>query len=368
MSSSNRLESLDGLRGIAAVVVMLYHLSLVARPFLDTGREGDAWWWLTETPLKVFTAGTEAVLVFFVLSGVVVALPALRSGFGWAAYYVSRPLRLYLPVWGSLAFAALLVAVVPRDVASVTEGSWLDDASAHTLSLSRLLGEATLLRASYDLNNVLWSLRWEVVFSLCLPLFIAVGVLAKRYWVLAAALATALTVTGRLTGIDALVYLPVFFLGVLVAVRMPDLLDWASRRSNRTWASLATGSLALLIASWLFRPLESVIGAHVLWGLAAVGAVGLIVLAVGSPAVSGMLSAPVPRWLGRVSFSLYLVQAPIIGTLGFALGDRHWPLIVALGIPACILAAWLFNLAIERPSHALARRIKNSRRLSSIAR
>ncbi|HEV7949025.1 MAG TPA: acyltransferase family protein, partial [Glaciihabitans sp.] len=67
---ATRLNSLDGLRGIAALVVVFYHLSLVARPFLDTGHTGDVWWWLTETPLKVFTLGTESVLVFFVLSGV----------------------------------------------------------------------------------------------------------------------------------------------------------------------------------------------------------------------------------------------------------------------------------------------------------
>ena len=53
---STRLTGLDGLRGIAAVIVLLYHLSLVARPFVDTGADGDAWWWLTHTPLKLFTA------------------------------------------------------------------------------------------------------------------------------------------------------------------------------------------------------------------------------------------------------------------------------------------------------------------------
>jgi peptidoglycan/LPS O-acetylase OafA/YrhL len=68
-----------------------------------------------------------------------------------------------------------------------------------------------------------------------------------------------------------------------------------------------------------------------------------------------MLSAPVPAWLGKISFSLYLVQAPVIATLAFGLGDRWWPLIAALGIPACLLAAWAFWAGVERPSHRLSR-------------
>lgn len=351
-----RLHSLDGLRGIAAVVVMLYHLSLVARPFLDTKSTGDAWWWLTETPLKLFTAGSEAVLVFFVLSGLVVALPALRPGFSWPAFLGARFVRLYLPVWGSLALAAALIALVPRDAASVTPDSWLTNASARTVDLPNLLSEASLWRVSYDFNNVLWSLRWELVFSLCLPLLIALASLLRRRWMLAAVLATALTITGRLTSIDALVYLPVFFLGTLTALRMPELAAWARTRTTRTWALLAVLSFGLLIGSWLARPVAGTIGGEVLWALSGVGAAGLIVLVLGSPLTGRMLSTAVPRWLGRVSFSLYLVQAPVIGTLAFALGDGNWLLVAALAIPGCLALAWFFHLAVERPAHRLARR------------
>ena len=353
---SARLHSLDGLRGVAAVVVMLYHLSLVARPFLETKHTGDAWWWLTETPLKLFTAGTEAVLVFFVLSGLVVALPALKPGFSWPAFLGARFVRLYLPVWGSLALAAVLIALVPRNAASVTPDSWLANASARTDNLPQLLSEASLWRVSYDVNNVLWSLRWELVFSLCLPLLIGLAVLLRRRWLLAAALATAVTITGRLTSIDALVYLPVFFFGTLIAMRMPELLAWARTRTRRTWAPLAVLSFGLLIGSWLARPIEGTIGADVLWALSGVGAVGLIVLALGSPLAKRILSAAVPRWLGRVSFSLYLVHVPVIGTLAFALGDANWMLVAALAIPAALVLAWLFHFAVERPAHRLARR------------
>ncbi len=358
-TTSSRLPALDGLRGVAAVIVLFYHLSLVARPFLSP----DEWAWLTRTPLKLLTAGTESVLVFFVLSGLVVTLPALREGFGWLGYYGGRMLRLYLPVWASLALAALAIALLPRDLAVVTPDSWLAGGNALTVSWPQLLQEASLFKRSYDVNNVLWSLRWELVFSLTLPLFIVVARALRRHWVFAASLAALCTVTGRLVDVDALVYLPVFFLGVVMAVRLPDL-----RAAVRAWprvgrAALGAASGLLLVASWLGRPVEGAIGAEVLWGLAGVGAAGIVVVVIGSPTAERALSSRVPRWLGGISFSLYLVQAPLIGTLAFALGDEHWKLVAAIGIPASLLVGWLFHLAVERPTHRLAKLV--SRKLQS---
>lgn len=350
-SPQSRLTGLDGLRGIAALVVVLYHVSLVARPFLSPGE----WALLTQTPLKLLTAGTESVLVFFVLSGLVVTLPALRDGFGWRGYYGGRMLRLYLPVWASLALAALAIALLPRDLASVTPSSWLARANALTVSWPQLLQEGSLWKASYDVNNVLWSLRWELVFSLSLPLFVLAARALRRHWVFAATLAAACTVTGRLVDVDALVYLPVFFLGALMAVRLPELRLAVGAWPRLGRVALAVASAALLIASWLGRAIEGSIASAVLWGLAGVGAAGLVVVAVGSPTAERALSSPVPRWLGTISFSLYLVQAPLIGTLTFALGDAQWKLVAVIALPASLIVGWLFYLAVERPSHRLAK-------------
>ena len=357
-----RVPALDGLRGVVALIVVFYHVSLVARPFLDTGTDGDAWWWITNTPLKLFTAGTESVLVFFVLSGLVVTLPALRDGFGWFGYYGGRMLRLYIPVWGSLALAAVAIALLPRDLAMVTPDSWLARTNALTLSWPQLAHEASLAKASYDVNNVLWSLRWELVFSLALPLFVAAARALRESWIFAAVLAVACTITGRLVDVDALVYMPVFFLGALMAVRLPEL-----RAAVRAWpragrVALAGASGLVLIGSWLARPVEGALGSELLWGLSGVGAAGIVVVTLGSRTAEGVLSLRGPAWLGRISFSLYLVQAPLIGTLAFALGDARWVIVALVSVPACLLVAWLFHLAVEKPSHRLAKLV--SRQLS----
>jgi peptidoglycan/LPS O-acetylase OafA/YrhL len=360
--NEGRLPSLDGLRGVAAVIVVLYHSSLIARPYLDGGTHGDAWWVLTETPLKVLTAGTESVLVFFALSGLVVALPAMRDGFSWRGYFASRLVRLYLPVWGALGLASALVYLVPRDASVVTTGSWMDDASVVTVSIRQLLSEASLARASYDIVNVLWSLRWEVVFSLLLPVFIVLARLAARRWPVAVLIATAVMIVGRTADIDALKYVPVFFLGSLLAVRIEDVMLWAARRSSGEWATLAAASVLLIIASWIARPIAPAGSTPnlVLSALAGLGATVAVIVALGSPLARRALSSRVPRWLGAVSFSLYLVHVPVLQTITFALGDERWPLAIAIGVPASFAIAQAFSLFVERPSHRLARRISRA--------
>jgi peptidoglycan/LPS O-acetylase OafA/YrhL len=73
--------------------------------------------------------------------------------------------------------------------------------------------------------------------------------------------------------------------------------------------------------------------------------------------VRSALDARPTQWLGRVSFSLYLVHMPILATLTFVLGDDRWWLVAILTLPLALLAAWGFNRIVERPSHRLARAI-----------
>jgi len=114
-----RYPSLDGLRGVCALVVVVYHCLLVV-PALSIPADGSApsaaassatWspvWWLYRTPLRALWAGPEAVLIFFVISGFVLCLPLARSPVRqWATYYLRRFCRLYLPVWGAVGFAVL---------------------------------------------------------------------------------------------------------------------------------------------------------------------------------------------------------------------------------------------------------------------
>lgn len=123
-----RLRSLDGLRGIAALVVLVHH-SLLVVPTMAVGYfgarppGGTLSWWMTYTPLHLLWEGTEAVYVFFVLSGVVLALPFLRDRHQrWSGYYPRRLLRLYLPVIAAVILGTAIAVISqrrPHDAASL---------------------------------------------------------------------------------------------------------------------------------------------------------------------------------------------------------------------------------------------------------
>lgn len=221
------------------------------------------------------------------------------------------------------------------------------------------LGEASLFQVTYDINNVLWSLRWEVIFSLALPLFVGLALLLRRQWLALAAACAALTVLGRVFELDALVYLPVFMFGTVIAVHLERIVAWGRRMHSRTfWIALATLACLLMVASWLARPLfeSGTLGNSVLWGLAGIGAAIIIVLAIAWPAVRAQLERRPVQWLGRVSFSLYLVHAPILGTLGYLFGEQYWWAVGLVGVPLSILAAAGFFRWVEAPTQRLSRR------------
>jgi len=363
-----RLVSLDGLRGWAAVAVVLHHVLEVAKPsLLDAGSgPGSAWWWINETPLKLLSAGPEAVVVFFVLSGLVVALPAFRSAapYSWAAFLASRVVRILLPVWGALVLASALILLLPRPLSRAVAGGWLAESNATTLDPAILLSEATLSRYSYDVVNTLWSLRWEMVFAVLLPLYVLAARRLPGWTAFAAGgVAAALSIVGFATADGSLSYLPAFFLGTLVAANLDAVRASGSallaRPAGPLLAALAVAiSALLLILHWLLRPvLTDATTELALTGLATVGATGLVVLAALPTGFARALAAPVSRLLGRISFSLYLVHVPLLASVAFLVGQSAWPLAAVLAVPLSIAVAWLFARVVEHPAHRLARRV-----------
>ena len=342
---------------MAAGIVVLYHLSLVAQPYLDTGQVGDAWWWISATPLKIMTAGSEGVLVFFVLSGLVVALPSLQNSFAWRGYYLTRLLRLYVPVWVALAIAATLVVLLPRDPSMVTAGSWVATTNATTTSVAKWLSDASLTRAGYDLDNVLWSLRWEVVFSVTLPLFVAVALLLRRAWLVGMATALGISIFGTVVGSDPVTYLPLFLVGTIAALHLDEIQSWARCRGPASWRAISIAAISLSLCNPILTRLLPAGGlvALIETGAAGAGASGVVLCALCSPAWRRALSTRVPGFLGRISFSLYLVHVPIIATVSYLVGDRLWWLVALISIPISVVAGWLFHRAVERPSHRLAK-------------
>jgi peptidoglycan/LPS O-acetylase OafA/YrhL len=349
---------------LAALVVVVYH-SLLASSALfaaadsttPTLKMSTVDWLLTYTPLHIFWAGPEAVIVFFVLSGFVLSLPIARGGqLRPGSYYPSRFIRLYLPVWGALALAAALHIAVSH--ASVPGASWWLDEHAQSLNLRAARLDASLMPGAGDwaFTSVLWSLRWEVLFSALLPVLLALMVRAPRAWRAAIVLACleALLFNGES---GYLLYLPPFVMGVVLAFERARIEQLATALRERTVRNasvklaLGAGCVCALTANWwLTDP-------GVATALVAIGACLAVVLALIDGAFRGLLESTPTQWVGRRSYSLYLVHEPIVVAFAFALGGRPTPaLFVLAALPLSLTGAAVFHRLVESPAHLLAHR------------
>jgi peptidoglycan/LPS O-acetylase OafA/YrhL len=210
-------------------------------------------------------------------------------------------------------------------------------------------------------DNVLWSLRWEIIFSLLLPVFVLAAVLIRRSWIafaLAMAGCVALTI-GDPQHANGAFYLPVFMMGTLLASRLETIQRWGARRSKGFWIATLSTSLFFMVADqvFLFAVPANSIGGGLLWSLVGAGAAGVILCAIGFEPLRRFLDAKVSQFLGRISFSLYLIHVPIIATLAFARGDAQWWLVGLIGIPLSLGSATLFHRFVEVPSQRLARHL-----------
>jgi peptidoglycan/LPS O-acetylase OafA/YrhL len=356
---SRRISSLDGLRGIAALVVLIRH-SVMLIPSVSDESHGSQrkglTWWFTYTPLHTLWAGPEAVVVFFVLSGFVLTRSAGSRSFSWSRYYPSRLLRLYLPVLGALAFAAATIALVPRSPLR-NASSWVDTQQSTHVTTHGFLHQLVLVRGPGLIDPPLWSLRWEVIFSLLLPL--AVYGASRRLSVALGSVAVMLVLplaSTQLWSAEAgryLLYLPMFGIGALMAHNNAPLVAVGHRLGRATGSLVCTAALILLTLSWLARDQTSLAYAP-----AEIAGAALLVFTFGywRAARAAGDSRPL-QWLGKRSFSLYLIHFPIVMATAYSLGQNsRFGLFIA--VPVALAAAEVFYRAVERPSHLLAQRIR----------
>lgn len=363
-----RLSSLDGLRGVAAVVVLVHH-ALLTVPYLSRAYypdrapvpEGSAAWWLAYTPLHLVWAGTEAVFLFFVLSGLVVTLPAVRSArFDWVAFYPRRIVRIYGPVACALAVGAALAVIVPR-VNDRTLGHWMN-LRPNTMSPQDLLSDLLLVEGTSGVVSPLWSLQWEMLFSAFLPLFAGLALFGLRRPRTALALVSVALVLGSVFAVKSLFFLSLFAIGALLVAFWGRLVPFGRRvsRHRAAWPSIVAAGLLSTSAVWWAQGLGlSYDHAMMLRFCTVPGVVALLLAAAfWRPAVR-LLDSRVFQWLGRISFSLYLVHEPIVTASRLLLVQVDAPTWVSIGValPLALVVAALFARFVEQPFHRLARRV-----------
>jgi peptidoglycan/LPS O-acetylase OafA/YrhL len=360
-----RLPSLIGLRGVGALTVVISHC-INTSPGLVHPHLWSVGWWFSYTPVNLLWDGDEAVLMFFVLSGFVLARPFTRreQSQSYLAYYPRRLLRLYPPLWGGLIFTFLLTLVESRHIIPAAT-YWVNN---HSNFHPSTLQDAVLPRVGTTFDGPLWSLRWEIIFSLSLPAYILIARAFKRWGVarvmvvLGVLLLGAADVKVHSAQIsDAILYLPMFGVGVIIAFYETDLVRWVGSFMGRSgWNRVALFVIVVLFGDFTdeISPVKGHIPGVIVTlahGLGVVAAALIILMVISwRPYAKALETRPID-WLGKRSFSLYLIHDSILITIVLWLGGTPNPfLVVALVLPTCLLGITLFYRVVEYPSHILS--------------
>ena len=357
---SSRLSALDGLRGIAALIVVVHH-SLLVSPLMAAGYYGGdvgdnpVRLALMYTPLHLLWGGAEAVVVFFVLSGFVLSRAIRSRSFDWFSYFPSRVLRLYVPVVGAVVFG-FFVLMMPH--LNATSSPWLQRDRAN-YDFGSVMQDLTLVGGTSGVVSPLWTLRWEIIFSLLLP----VAAYAARVipaWLLGVA-CVALSAFGASQDVAAMQYLPIFGVGVALEGewdRIGGVVDRMTRRAGGVvWTALILAALTMLSMHWLLlAPLGHAAAVALSQGPIVFGAALLVIAATHCGPAQRLLTWRPIAWLGGISFSLYLIHEPLVLMMAGATHAARWTLLTA--VPMALVVAWVFWMLVERPAHHLARTVR----------
>jgi peptidoglycan/LPS O-acetylase OafA/YrhL len=355
-----RLESIDGLRGLACLIVVLYHSCVhfgkSSWPALNFGP-------IHITQARLFAYGYGGVDLFFVLSGFCLAYPIVSRPdrtVDWRQYAINRIRRIIPPYWVAVVlFAAITLFIAhyrPEPIYAAHSIGW---PGAHQLIYCFLL-------VSPAFNSSFWTLPVEWRWYFVLPILIwlwrrigAIGVLLCTFPISLFAIFVYMpSHQERLQFFIGYlpVFMPLFGLGIWTAV--------IAAQTEKSWQQ----------ALVRFAPVGMLLSAFAVWNFTSLwqasfsssGAV-LRLVTFGPLCFFAVLAAtqegPIKRWLswrplvgiGTFSYSLYLIHEPLISLAAIVILSKHWPHIVQFGcqvlvLPALMIGlAYLFFLAFEKP-------------------
>jgi peptidoglycan/LPS O-acetylase OafA/YrhL len=345
-----RLKQLDGIRGLAAAQVMFSHV---------LGATGAA----AYVPLiNTAVSGASAVILFFVLSGLVLSLPYYNGRkMHLSEFYVRRVFRIYPAFLISLGVAFLALALFP-DVVSVSYspkqwGTFGIGAPWGGWTVTNILRYAALIYPFTDYRTVLhhgavWSLIVEMRISIILPaiILIVAWLRSPRLAIAILTLLLALQIvkpdfppSWMVVIGNQIFWITIFLVGVVASRHLNVITESMSRWHDLGHMALIAGCLAVYLAApFLFTEEADYYRFSVVVALASLG---MMLAALASHRLDAMLSSRVPQFLGYISYSLYLyslmkaVLLPIMG-LGPAL---------AIYVCATVGAAYLSARFIEAP-------------------
>lgn len=370
---------LDGIRGTAAFIVFLNHFSLVfycayatlkpAHSHLHGLEMAYAQSWFS-----FLNNGGFAVAIFFVLSGYVLSRSYFFSGNldTVISGLHRRFIRLYIPIAFTLILSFILLVAhlyYNVQVSRITTSDWFFRQWRFGQPLYRLFTSityGTMFRGDASFNTCLWTISTEFFGSLFVYALLAFTHFTPRYRLLFICLAMYFFVAT----------VSPFYLAFVLGITLCYTERWLQRhRSLLTAASafvlLGTSfTLASLPFSGPFSgtwqyTFKSTVWDYTPWCLVAAAymlVLGFLML----PALQKVFSLRLFRFLGYISFSLYLLHPLLLGSFSSWLFLKLYhscgyntsaAIVFIASIGILIPASWLMARYVDQAGINLARRI-----------
>lgn len=378
-----KLKELEGLRGIAALVVLFHHLTLISflpekdlvynhilqlgvPPYLQ---------WLAVNTLSLLINGELAVWVFWVMSAYVISIAFFSKKEGFdelvAGYFTKRYVRLFIPVLGSVLFAYLLLKfglMFNHELADLQGepylNHWLSSFYVFDANLWSALKSAAFTtffnyQRETTYNAVLWTIQNEFLGSLFI--FGLFGVMRHnkmRFVVYTLVLLVLLKL--KITWLSA------FVMGFMLSDfdyfpssnAIIQYIKSIDERVKKYPFALSFITFFFLIS---FRETLNFIRIPKDYHYPIL-CVFLLYTTLRNEYLKMLFSTKPVSFLGEISFSLYLVHLPILCSLGSYLflqtQSLQGKLVVAFAsIVASVMVATVFNKFIDRNSITLANKV-----------
>ena len=299
-----RLYEIDGLRGWAALSVMLFHIFCEVFGKLEPEFRSPF--------LAPFLDGAMDVAVFFVLSGdaLSAAYWARQSRESVARLAVKRYFRLGVPIFASclIVFVLMKTGLIFSHQAAVLVGreDWLGLFLHYNYSVVDLIKYTAFdvffnQTASGSLNPFLWPMQVELLGSLLVFCYLLLDTHIR--------LKSVFLIFILVVCLGGNSFLACFVFGMICGhVRARGGFDWLRRQRTVQVLAIPAVVVAAILGSYFdlvtpqWCPPIIIASCALVFGVYA------------SAALSRFFALPLSRWLGRISFPLYLVHFPVIAS------------------------------------------------------
>jgi peptidoglycan/LPS O-acetylase OafA/YrhL len=375
-TNNHKLQFLDGLRGLAALYVLIFHARWLmwegfTEGFAKHPEQYSIFGKVLAYASLAFYYGHQAVIFFFVLSGFVIHLryserlkkAGEAAQFDWLPFVFRRAKRIYPP----LLFALILTLFVDSIGLSQGFGIYRHQTPYFQINYNVNVnyglqnGVGNLLAIvgipDWGTNIPLWSLKFEWWFYMLYPLF---WWLSRRSIRLATGIMLALCALSFIPGLWPIDLLKAVFSLMITWWFGALLADVYTKRLPISMAKIAPLAGLLLVLPFLVSPLVE-INATVqdfLWGLAFTGVLAGCLAWQNRGGSLRVFERLKP--LGDMSYTLYVTHCPILILISGSLMAAHQTLPqdfgwIVLGCMICLGVAYAGHWLVERPFIAVRR-------------